>query len=115
MRLFRRNRTEAATKSTASAPVWPPQPEVVAPEPGVETAAPPSTDPPADSESPARAVQVVTGPPPLRTPEPAPSPVAEPAAAGASQPPAGSNPAAEAPAEPASAAAAMRTPEPQPT
>jgi hypothetical protein len=46
MRLFRRHRPEPAAKPAAA--------PVVAPEP----------------DAPARAVQVVTGPPPLRTPEP---------------------------------------------
>lgn len=66
MRLFRRNRTGPANKPAAPATVWPPQPEVVAVEPGTEAAAPAPA-----AETPARAVQVVTGPPPLRTPEPA--------------------------------------------
>src|SRR5580765_7346037 len=73
MRLFRRHRPEPATE---------PAP---APEPDV----------------PARAVQVVTGPPPLRTPEPA----------SASPPPAAASPAATAPEPPAAPVAAPRVAE----
>jgi hypothetical protein len=71
MRLFRRQRPEPAAKPAAA--------PVVAPEP----------------DTPARAVQVVTGPPPLRTPEPA----------SASPPPAPAATVPEPPAAPVAAAA----------
>jgi len=94
MRLFRRHRTQPDAEA---APARPPQPEVA----DAEVTAASSTP-----QAPARAKQVVTGPPPLRTPQPSSAPPV------ATEPEA--QPDASQPATDPALSAASRAPDPPP-